>query len=114
MLALRFCIPPSASFGAMADFFAEGKILAQLELDATLNAEFNLQFGTDISQLEPGDRTPGWAEQLNGAADDGGNPIFSADPNFVNALLVGTDPKTAVLPAPLPLESKPDDPLCSS
>jgi hypothetical protein len=112
MLALRFCFPPSISFGLLADFFAEGKLLTQLELDADLDFEFNLQFGTDTRLLQPGDRTPGWAEQLDSAVDDGGNPIFSNDPNFVNALVVSTDPNTAVLPVPPPLESRPDDPLC--
>ncbi len=112
MLALRFCFPPSVSFGLMADFFAEGKLLAQLELDAELDFEFNLQFGTDTRLLQPGDRTPDWIEQLDGAVDDGGNPIFSNDPNFVNALVLGTDPATAIRPEPPSLESKPDDPLC--
>ena len=45
--------------------------------------------------------------------DDAGNPIFSNDPNFVNALVVATDPATAILPEPPPLESKPADPLCT-
>ncbi|HJQ02650.1 MAG TPA: hypothetical protein VJ851_13705 [Jatrophihabitans sp.] len=112
MLALRLCIPPSIAFGLMADFFAEGKLLADLELDANLDFEFNLQFGTDTRLLQPGDQTPGWPEQLNAAVDNGGNPIFANDPNFVNALVVSTDPSTAVLPSPPPLESKPADPLC--
>jgi hypothetical protein len=112
MLALRFCIPPSASFSLVADFFAQGKLLAQLELDANLDFEFNLQFGTDTRLLQPGDQTPGWVEQLDAAVDDSGNPIFSNDPNFVNALVVGTDPSTAVPPGPPPSESKPADPLC--
>lgn len=112
MLALRFCIPPSVSFSLLADFFAQGKLLAQLEADAALDAQFNVQFGTDVSALAPGDRTPDWAEQLDSAVDDAGNPIFSNDPNFVNGLLVGTDPGAAVPPTPPPLETKPHDPLC--
>jgi hypothetical protein len=114
MLALRFCFPPSIAFGLMADFFAEGKLLATLDTDAVLAAkmtdlhttadhEFNQQFGG----------TTGWVAQLDAAVDGGGNPIFSNDPNFVNALVVSTDPNTAILPTPPPLESKPNDPLCS-
>jgi hypothetical protein len=115
MLALRFCFPPSIAFGLMADFFAEGKLLATLDTDATLAAkmaqfqppttadhEFNLQFGG----------TTGWVAGLGSAVDGGGNPVFTNDPNLVNALVVSTDPKAAILPSPPPLESKPDDPLC--
>ena len=112
LLALRFCFPPSIAFGLMADFFAQGKLLADLEVDAALtlkmtnlgttaDAEFNRQLGAT-----------GWVDQLKSAVDGGGNPIFANDPNLVNALLVVTDPNAAVPPAPPPLESKPDDPLC--
>ena len=89
MLALRFCIPPSIAFGLMADFFAQGKLLANFETDATLTAkmtalqtsagaELNVQFG---SATPEGDPAPGWVEQLQAAVDDAGNPIFTNDPN---------------------------------
>lgn|GEM_PF-4184674 len=127
MLALRFCFPPSIAFGLMADFFAQGKLLADLELDATLtakmtalqttaDAEFNLQFGTTSKDLQFTDPPPGpgWVEQLEAAVDHNGTPVFKNDANFVNALLQGTDPATAVVPGPPRLERKPDDPLCPS
>jgi hypothetical protein len=113
MLALRFCFPPSVSFTALADFFAKGNLLAQVEADATLNPEFDQQFGLDSPSLPAIDRNPGWANQLDGAVDQSGQKIFSNDPNFVNALIVGTDPTQAVRPSPPGLESQPPDPLCS-
>lgn len=112
MLALKFCIPPSVAFGAMADFFAEGKLLVELQADVELTAEFDLQFGTNSSVLQPGDAGEGWAFQLDSAVDDSGDPIFAEDPNFVNALIVSTDPAAAVPPTPPDLEPAPDDPLC--
>jgi hypothetical protein len=112
MLALRFCFPPSSSYRALADYFASGKLLAQLETDALLNPEFDQQFGLDSPSLPAADRSPGWAYQLDQAVDGGGQPIFKNDPNFVNALVVGTDPTQAVLPAPPDMESKHLDPLC--
>ena len=110
MLALRFCFPPSASFQMLADFFAQGNLLTGLS--ATQTADFNLQFGLDSATLPATDRHPGWAARLDGATDSTGAHIFSNDPNFVNALIVGTDPTKAVLPTPPPPESKPGDPLC--
>lgn len=114
MLALRFCFPPSSSFTALADFFAQGNLLAALEADATLNPEFDQQFGLDSPSLPLADRSPGWAHQLDQAKDEKTHqPIFTNDPNFVNALIVGTDPTKAELPVPPGLESEPPDPLCS-
>lgn len=112
MLALRFCFPPNLAFSALTKFFAQGHTLAQLEADATLNPAFNLQFGLDITALATGDQTPAWAQQLDGAKDPAGQPIFTNDPGFVDALLVGTDPTKAVLPAAPPPETEPADPLC--
>lgn len=112
MLALRFCFPPSIALTALTNFFAQGNSLAQLEADATRNAEFNLQFGLDITALAAGDRSPAWAEKLDQAKDPVGHPIFTNDPGFVDALLIGTDPTKAVLPAAPPLETEPPDPLC--
>jgi hypothetical protein len=110
MLALRFCFPPSSSFTALSDFFTHGN-LTQLEADPVLNPEFDRQFGLDSPTLPLPDRTPGWAHQLNQATDSHG-PIFQNDPNFVKALVVGTDPTKAVLPTPPELLGQPDDPLC--
>jgi hypothetical protein len=112
MLALRFCFPPSGSLGTLASFFAQGHLLAQLETDATLNPEFDQQFGLDSPSLPPAYRNPGWAKQLDQATDQSGQKIFTNDPNFVHALVEGTDPTKAVQPAQPGLKSKPSDPLC--
>jgi hypothetical protein len=115
MLALRFCFPPSIAFGLMADFFAEGKLLANFEADATLTAELTV-LGTTADAALSGQfgAASGWVEQLEAAVDEHGNPVFTNDSNLVNALLQGTDPGTAVPPTPPPLETKPDDPLCKA
>jgi hypothetical protein len=108
MLALRFCFPPSSSFTALSDFFAAGHTLSDLETnpanDKTSDAEFDRQFGLDSPSLPAAQRKPGWAQQLG--------PFFQDDPNFVNALVVGTDPTAAALPGPPDPDSKPPDPLC--
>jgi len=111
MLALRFCIPPSASFDALADFFAEGGLIVNLSADAEL--EFDAQFGTDTKAYPVPLQIPVWPPQLIQATDpSSGDPIFADDPNFVNALILGTDPNDALKPEPPQLEPKPDDPLC--
>ena len=110
MLALRFCIPPGASLNIVTQFFAHAHVLADVKADATVSAAFDLQFGTESSQLA--DHTDGWSTQLEKAKDRSGNPIFTIDQPFVDALLVGTDATKAVPDLPPPLESKPDDPLC--
>ena len=123
MLALRFCIPPSVAFGAMTEFFAQGGLLNTFETDAALKLDyeakfngltpiqaFDQQFGTESRKLtDPGD---GWAANLEKAEDSAHAPIFASDPNFVNALLAGTDPSTALPPAPPAQETSPPDPLC--
>jgi hypothetical protein len=110
MLALRFCIPPGASLSIVSQFFAAGHVLADVELDATVSAAFDRQFGTDSAQLA--DHTDGWSTQLEKAKDRSGTPIFAGDQAFVKALLAGTDANQAVPDQPPPLESKPADPLC--
>jgi hypothetical protein len=122
MLALRFCIPPSIAFDATANFFAEAGLLADFEADAGVEfgARFGLTptqaldqvFGTDSTALAPADQGDSWLAALDDAKDDAGTPIFAGDPNFVNALILSTDPDDALPPAPPPLETKPDDPLC--
>lgn len=114
MLALRFCIPPSASFDALADFFADGAVLAGLSAGAAL--EFDAQFGTDTKTYPEDLNIPAvWPPHLIQATDPvSGDPIFADDPNFVNALILGTDPNDALQPEPPELEPKPGDPLCPS
>ncbi len=110
MLALRFCIPPSIGFSAMADFLATGKVLA--DLNVGMRAEMNIALGTDFSNLD-GEKTPDWVDELDVAkVPVTGTPIFKADSNLTHALAVSTDPKDAVQPTPLPREDSPDDPLC--
>lgn len=113
MLALRFCIPPSIGFSAMADFLATGKLLVDIDADLELKAELNIALGTDISLLDlaPGD--PEWVQQLSDAEDPTtGVKVFENDSNLTHALVIATDPSDAVQPEPLPREVSPDDPLC--
>jgi hypothetical protein len=111
MLALRFCIPPSIGFKAMADFLATGKVIAQL--DAGMKVDLDIAMGMDVSSLTGADRTNSWSKQLDDAVDPAtGTPVFKADSNLTHALAVGTDPADAVPPAPPPREQSPDDPLC--
>jgi hypothetical protein len=113
MLALRFCIPPSIGFSAMADFLATGQLITDAGFDADLQAELSLTLGTDPELLGAGERSPSWTEQLTDAVDPAtGLPVFANDANLTHALVVSTDPTDAVAPAPLPREESPDDPLC--
>ena len=113
MLALRFCIPPSIGFSAMADFLATGQLITDAGFDADLQAELSLTLGTDSEVLGAGERSPSWTEQLTDAVDPAtGLPVFANDANLTHALVVGTDPTDARTPAPLPREESPDDPLC--
>lgn len=112
LLALRFCIPPSIGFTALADFFAKGGLVA--DLDAELKVELDAALGTDTSFFEPGSPNRGvWAAKLDGAVDPAsGDPVFANDPNLANALVVSTDPSDAVEPSTPEVEEKPEDPLC--
>jgi hypothetical protein len=113
MLALRFCIPPVFEFKLLADFFAEGKLLTDADFDADLQLKMDAAFGTDTQAYPVPLQIPVWPPQLIQATDpSSGDPIFVDDPNFVNALILGTDPNDALKPEPPELEPKPDDPLC--
>ena len=115
LLALRFCIPPSAGLGIAADFFASGKLLAAFKADATVQADLALVgltpeqamdqiFGTDSTA--PG-ATPGaWLGELSAT------PALAADADLTHALIKGTDPADALQPSPPDLEPVPPDPLC--
>ena len=116
LLALRFCIPPSISFTAVADFFAAGGVLADLNLavNAQLKLDFDAAFGTESELLAAGDRSPSWAEQLDAAKDPvTATKIFSNDASLTEALVLANDPSDALEPEPLPTETKPEDPLCA-
>ena len=114
MLALRFCIPPRIGFSATADFLATGGLLVGIGADARLRAEFNIALGNDLRDFAPGDQTPDWVDSLGNAKDQNGAFVFKNESTITHAVLVGTDPRDAVQPAPLPRETRPEDPLCRS
>ncbi|SEI82675.1 hypothetical protein [Demequina mangrovi] len=110
MLALRFCIPPRVGFAAMEDFLATAS-LGSLSADA--RAEFNLAMGMDFRDVPIDGDHPDWAGALDDAdLPDGAGKVFAGNHNLTHALVAGTDPTTAVPPAPLPRTDSPDDPLC--
>lgn len=99
MLALRFCIPPSLSFGVVADFFAAGGVLADLGTAATVEVTVAIDEMVGL---------PGGAVLLKDNVD------FSAQPDQLEDLVDAMDPRGAQLaPTPPPLETKPEDPLCA-
>ncbi|MEO8220347.1 MAG: hypothetical protein ABI563_06145 [Specibacter sp.] len=113
MLALRFCIPPAISFSAMADFFAEGKLIADIKLDAELSLDFDAAFGTS-KEMPDAQRSPTWADELDAVEDPVTHAkVFSTDSKLTAAMVAANDPAGAVQPTPPPVESKPDDPLCA-
>jgi hypothetical protein len=99
MLALRFCIPPSLSFGVVADFFAAGGVLADLGTAPAAEAT------AAIDELVG---LPGGAVLLKNSV------AFSAQPDQLEDLVEAMDPREAQLPPTPPLlEPKPEDPLCA-
>ena len=121
LLALRFCIPPSLGLSITADFFAQGKLLVNFGADAQVQADLAVRgltpeqaidqiFGTDSTA--PGAEQGAWLTELLGAQDAAGNPIFDSDADLMHAVVAGTDPDTAEVPEPPPLDSVPPDPLC--
>ncbi len=121
LLALRFCIPPSAGLSITADFFAQGKLLTAFDADLKVQAKLaavaltpkqaiDQIFGTDSKT--PGAEPGAWLDELVNAKDAANNPVFSSDADLMHALVTGTDPATATPPEPPELESVPPDPLC--
>lgn len=101
MLALKFCIPPaiSGSFEALVTFLDNG---GDLPLDPTVPAELAL-----MGQLDAVLQMPGAAAQLQTVEP------FKTPPTAFGDLVAAIDPATsAEPPTPLPVLSKPDDPLC--
>ncbi len=108
LLALRFCIPPSLGFSVVSAFFANGKLLADLP-----KSEIQGGLGSVGEEyLEAALGAPGWYDQLTNAKDEHGNGVFTNDPDLVNAVVVVRSADGALVPGPLPLDTKPDDPLC--
>jgi hypothetical protein len=107
MLALRFCIPPSLSFGLVADFFAAGGLLT------------NLNFGgPNPAEAAALDEIIGVHDAATALLQQGPDatlpPEFLVDPEGLTADLVsGIDPADAQLePEPPPHLITPPDPLC--
>lgn len=99
MLALRFCIPPSASFQALIDFYAAGHVTADLNKPGNQAAHDALDDAVGL----PGKG----ADLLLGLGE------FTGDPDAVSNLVAAMDPRGAdIVSDPPALESKPDDPLC--
>jgi hypothetical protein len=95
MLALKFCLPPSISFQALAEFVADGK-----DLPADADAAFNRDFDAFVQM-------PGAAAELVKVKP------FKTAPTPFNELVAAVDPEnSAEDPKPPPVLSKPDDPLC--
>lgn len=100
MLALKFCIPPSISFQALAQFVIDGK-----DLPANADAAFKADFDTFVGM--------GGAADLLVAV-----PLFrkdptSTEPSAFGDLVAAVDPeKSSDPPKDPPVLSKPDDPLC--
>lgn len=101
MLALRFCLPPSASFEALAEFVADGNDLA----DATPAIEADID---NVLQL------PG-AANLLAAVPLFKKPAAPGTPSAFPDLVAAIDPTTsAVKPKPPVVLRKPEDPLCGT
>ncbi len=99
LLALRFCIPPGLSFSLMADFFAEGHVLADLKVGAGF-PDRQRDFDTMVG-------IPDAASVLlaNGA--------FKDDPTLAVDLALALDPAGArTEPRPRAHLPSPPDPLC--
>jgi hypothetical protein len=106
LLALRFCIPPSASFTVLANFFAAGGVMADIGMPGFEDATAALDEITGLPG-DPAAGTPGGALLLKNQAD------FVAHPDRLDDLVAAADPNLAVAPPdPPPVETKPADPLC--
>jgi hypothetical protein len=97
MLALKFCIPPSVSFQALAQFVADGKDLPD-----------------DLADIE--DDFDRFVQMPGAAALLDEDPVFESTPTEPSAfgdLVAAVDPEdSADPPTPPPVLDKPDDPLC--
>jgi len=100
MLALRFCIPPSASFKLLAEYFAAGGLLVDLAAGGPHPKE--------SAALDEVIGVPDAAKELVK-----NNSTFATHPEEVEDLVAGIDPTNA---QPSPVEPDhlvtPPDPLC--
>jgi hypothetical protein len=100
MLALKFCFPPSASFGLLADFFNAGKGLPDLAKPENKNLHDSVD---DVLGL------PGGVDALIT------DPKFKARPSQFEDLVATMNPSQIVAAPVVPMkEKKPLDPLCEN
>lgn len=111
MLALRFCIPPSVSFDALATAAAGGK----LETDADLRFDVDVVFGAATKTVS-GDGTVtkdrvGSADLWYPSLKDGlGGPVAARAP--LEAIMNATNPATSTQPVEHEHSPHKPDPLC--
>jgi hypothetical protein len=99
LLALRFCIPPSIAFSALATFLASN---GDRPLNPAAPAEATLMADFDAALQMPG-----------ATAEMQKVDPFKTKPTALGDLVAAIDPDKSVAdPAPPKLEDKPDDPLC--
>jgi hypothetical protein len=106
MLALRFCFPRlNLQMQVLANFFAAAHvdIVADAEADVAVSAALDAVFGVTTP---PGSLDPDVIKSL------AASPTFAAHADTLPDLVKASDPATVPAPIPLPVESKPDDPLC--
>jgi hypothetical protein len=103
LLALRFCIPPSASFRLLGEFFAQGHVLVDLKAG-----------GAFPRMSERLDEVIGVHDAATQLTSDPTSD-FAIQPNKIVDLVAAADPKDAVLtPVEPALLTTPPDPLCPS
>jgi hypothetical protein len=107
MLALRFCIPPTVSFSALAAAAASGSLTVRGK------AELDVVFGAAFTSVDTGDPVPPtssvWFDHIT-ANPPSGTPLN----DFISDVVLAADPAEAV-PAVTPEEEDSQkDPLCST
>ncbi|WP_135453949.1 hypothetical protein [Mycobacterium sp. DL99] len=105
MLALRFCIPPSISFSALATAAAKGEL--DIAANADLRFQVELAFGAGFID-EAGTKSTGWYDAFKEA-----KPAGTERNTLVSDVALAADPAAGVIepPAPPGTDSL-KDPLC--
>lgn len=106
MLALRFCFPRlTVQMQVLANFFAAAHvdIMADAQADVQVSAALDAVFGVTVA---PGSLDPGIVASL------AASPTFAAQAQTLPDLVAASDPASVPATQPLPVETKPDDPLC--
>jgi hypothetical protein len=106
MLALRFCIPPSISFSALATAAASGSLGVDDQLN--LDVAFGAGFVDDAGNPQGVDGGSGWYTAFTAA-----KPNAAERNTLVSAAVVAADPAGGVVEPPaLPETASLKDPLC--